>query len=299
MILAAGLSPAWQQVLLVERLRPGDVNRAIETHWCASGKVLNVGLALHYLSGGVHDRTYLLSTLGGQCYDLIEGELSSLGIWRRWIRTESPTRTCTTVLDLSGQYSATELVENSGPMTARELAEFEEEFINAASHADAIVMTGSTSTNVPVDFFKRLSRRTTAPTVLDVRGAQLLAALESQPFLVKPNREELAQTLGRPIVSDDDLRSSIAELQRRGAQWVVVSSGNEATWIGHAGSYYQQTPVAVDVIVNPIGCGDCLAAGIGWALGNGADVLEAVSVGTSLAAKNLGTLLPSRFQIPE
>ncbi len=49
MILAAGLSPAWQQIVVLDALSVGEVNRAREVHWCASGKVLNVGLALHCL----------------------------------------------------------------------------------------------------------------------------------------------------------------------------------------------------------------------------------------------------------
>jgi hypothetical protein len=48
-ILAAGLSPAWQQIVVLESLSVSEVNRARAVHWCASGKVLNVGLALHRL----------------------------------------------------------------------------------------------------------------------------------------------------------------------------------------------------------------------------------------------------------
>ena len=50
MILAAGLSPAWQQIVVLDDLKTGEVNRAREVHWCASGKVINVGMALHALS---------------------------------------------------------------------------------------------------------------------------------------------------------------------------------------------------------------------------------------------------------
>ena len=52
-ILAAGLTPAWQQILVFERFSPGEVNRATQAVWCASGKVLNVGCALHHLRGNV------------------------------------------------------------------------------------------------------------------------------------------------------------------------------------------------------------------------------------------------------
>ncbi len=50
MIVVAGLSPAWQQILSFDELRWGEVNRARSAHWCASGKVLNVGIALAHFA---------------------------------------------------------------------------------------------------------------------------------------------------------------------------------------------------------------------------------------------------------
>ena len=61
MIVAAGLSPAWQQILLFDRFATGAVNGATEAHWCGSGKVLNVGISLSQL--GAECRTIAL--LGG------------------------------------------------------------------------------------------------------------------------------------------------------------------------------------------------------------------------------------------
>ena len=49
MILAAGLTPAWQQILSFDQFTLGEVNRARRSVWCGSGKVLNVGCALRQL----------------------------------------------------------------------------------------------------------------------------------------------------------------------------------------------------------------------------------------------------------
>ena len=61
MILVAGLTPAWQQVLRFERFTPGTVNRAAWVRWCASGKVLNAARAAHLLGGPVR----ALTVVGG------------------------------------------------------------------------------------------------------------------------------------------------------------------------------------------------------------------------------------------
>jgi 1-phosphofructokinase family hexose kinase len=293
-ILAAGLSPAWQHVVVVDGLRPGEVNRARELHSCASGKVINVGLALHHLSGGDSAATLTITPAGGPSYDLIHDDLTRCGVPHRLIRTQSPTRICTTVLDRAAG-TATELVENAHPISDDELQEFMTAFVQAARGARAVVLTGSTQPSVPPDIFSSLVKAAPCPAVLDIRGEQLLAALDSRPFLVKPNRQELAQTFGHPIVSDEDLHAAMQELHRRGAECVAVTAGMNPAWLLYEGALYQIQPTPAERIVNPIGCGDCLAAGIAWAVGHGANPLDAVRQGMDLAAQNLTTLLPARF----
>lgn len=294
MVVAAGLSSAWQQVLVVDAFEQGAVNRARQAYWFGSGKVLNVGVALHHLSGSQAGKTLTLSTLGGLAYNSIEAELNAMGMSRRWVRTQSPTRVCTTIVDRSNG-SATEMVENAAVVTDAELAEFEDVFAEVAADAKVVVLTGSLPKGAPTDFFRRLLRHVRGQAVLDFRGPELLAALEARPFLVKPNREELSQTLGRPLHSDDELQQAILELQRRGAQAALVTSGKNDVWAGVDGQLFRFTPQPVDNPVNPIGCGDCLAAGIGWALGQGYEAPSAVEQGMACARANLLTLIPSDF----
>ena len=83
MILVAGLTPALQQIYLFDHFRSGDVNRAVEHLRCASGKVLNVGVALHLF--GCESR--VLSVVGNSNRDAIDAELTNLGMSCRWIET--------------------------------------------------------------------------------------------------------------------------------------------------------------------------------------------------------------------
>ena len=73
MILTAGLTPAWQHVLVFDAFTPGAVNRAREVHWCASGKVLNAARGLHHL-GGPAERIIRLCAARG-CWGLGLGTL--------------------------------------------------------------------------------------------------------------------------------------------------------------------------------------------------------------------------------
>ena len=116
MILSAGLTPAWQQILSFESFRLGYVNRASKAIWCASGKVLNAGIAAHHLGGP--SRT--LATVGGPYLPQIEAEFDALGVPGRWVRTRAATRVCTTILS-RGTEMVTELVENGRPVSPEEL----------------------------------------------------------------------------------------------------------------------------------------------------------------------------------
>lgn len=289
MILAAGLTPAFQQILVFDALRVGQVNRARQAHLCASGKVLNVALAAHHLGGPC--RT--LSLLGGVTGSTIDRELTALGVAHDWIWTQEPTRMCTTLLDRSNG-TITELVENARPVKTADLEEFVRAYRNIAPQAGAVVLSGSLPAGTPRAFYHDLIAETKAPVVLDASGAELLEALPTRPLCVKPNREELSRALGRDLDSNDDLRAAMREVRRLGAQWVLVSHGAAALWACDAERDYIFHPARVSA-VNPIGSGDCLAAGIAWGLTNGMKMLESIRTGIAAAADNASSLLPARL----
>jgi tagatose 6-phosphate kinase len=288
-IVAAGLTPAWQQIMRFDRFRAGEVNRAKDVHWCASGKVLNVAMALAHLGGPCET----IALVGGPPREHIAHEFSSLGIRARWVEAHWSTRVCTTILDLEAR-SATELVENAGPVTAEELDEFRTVYAQAVAGAELAILTGSLPRGAPRTFFRELLAHTRCRAVLDIRGQELLEALACHPFLVKPNREELAGSLGRPLETDAQLKGALRELNERGATWAVVTHGAEPVWASSQNTFYRFESPAVEV-VNPIGSGDCLAAGIGWGLARDMEPIEAIRLGIAAAAENVRQLLPSRL----
>ena len=58
---------------------------------------------------------------------------------------------------------------------------------------------------------------------------------------------------------------------------------------------WELTPPAVTPVVNPIGCGDCLAAGIAAGLERGETLVDAVRLGIAMASDNVTQLLPARL----
>jgi tagatose 6-phosphate kinase len=290
MILSAGLTPAWQQIMVFGAFRYGEVNRASEVHWLAQGKVLNAGIAAHHLRGP----SLTLAPVGGPPLPQIDREFAELGIPRRWVVTEASTRVCTTILD-GATGVMTELVENGKPLRPEELADFRHAYAEEAAKADVAVIAGSLPEGTPSLFYRDLVERTPCPVVLDFRGEGLLNTLDLKPLVVKPNREELAQTLGQPLDDDRQLLDAMRSLNRRGAQWVIITQGAGPVWLTSATKTFQLHSLPVDKVVNPLGSGDSMAAGIAWAVREGRDMVEAVRIGIAAAAENVRRLDTGRL----
>ena len=334
MILAAGLSPAWQQILVFDRFTRGEVNRAIETCACASGKVINVGIALASL--GADSRT--LSVLGGRAGAMIEEELATLGVRARWINDPATTRTCTTIIERSSG-EITELVENAAMIEARSceafLSALQEEatadvsdkspgsvgfspresvifretwakahatstFAGRAKAVQWMILSGSlppiAGRPSPRSLYREMLERlpSTARVILDARGPEMLECLGHRPFLVKPNREELALTVGRDLTDRESLIAAMREINHRGAEWVLVTQGAREVWLSSPTELWCFTPPVIEV-VNAIGCGDCLTAGLTASLAEGHDLPTAVRFGIAAAGDNAAQLLPARL----
>jgi len=292
MILVAGLTPAWQQITVLNQLRVGEVNRAREVHWCASGKVLNVGLALTQLGADVRTLSFIGSGAAGEA---TRRDMEELGVDVRWVESSARQRVCSTLLDReSGQ--TTEIVENSSAASDVEILAFEAAFSDEAaqSKAQLLVLSGSLPTGTAKDFFATLLSRVRMPTILDIRGEEMLAALPHRPLVVKPNREELGHTVRRELITDDDVWQAMSEINAHGAEWVVVTNGGNEVFASRLEERLRYQPPRVNV-VNPIGCGDCFTAGLAWALQRGEDMPAAIRAGIAAAAQNAEQLLPARL----
>ncbi len=292
MILSAGLTPAWQQILVFDSFRYGEVNRAAEAHWCASGKVFNAGIAVHHL--GTESLT--LAAAGGPPLVQIRAEMEALGVPLDIVETQAATRVCTTVLDRSTG-TMTELVENGRPIPEAELQAFEDRFAKAAREAEAVILIGTLPQDTPQSYYRRLLEHVSCPTVLDFRGEGLLGVLDLKPTVIKPNREELAQTVGHDLASDESLVQAMRSLNDRGARWVVITDGPGSVWLTNRAETWRFQPpkLSASEVVNPIGCGDSMAAALAWAVCDGVPVPEAVRFGIAASVDNLRQLLPCRL----
>ena len=119
----------------------------------------------------------------------------------------------------------------------------------------------------------------------------MLEAIRAKPALVKPNRRELAKTVGHDLPDDASVMRAMHELVECGAQRIVVTAGKEPT-LAFDGRHFWRIASAPVLAANPIGAGDSFTAGLVWRLLRGEDLQEACRWGSALGAADALTLMP-------
>ncbi len=91
--------------------------------------------------------------------------------------------------------------------------------------------------------------------------------LVERPDLIKPNNDEAARLLGRPVETLEEARDAAMELHQQ-IPMVVVSRGEDGAVLAYEGKVFNGIAPKVEV-KSTIGSGDSLLAGMLWSLCRG------------------------------
>lgn len=265
-----------------------EVNRAETTLDGAAGKSINVAKVLKALG----ENPIATGFIGGDRGTLVESALKQRAIETEFVKIALETRQCTTVIDESAG-TITELVQESDAVTKGKYRELMEVVRKWAERCRAIVISGTLTPRAPTDFYRRCTQIATECgllSVVDAKGPPLVEALKARPGVVKPNRSELAATVGYELKTDTDLMSAMRQLNERGALRVIVTSGKEPT-LAFDGQQFWRIHAPKIAAVNAIGSGDAFTAGLVWQLLRGADLGEACRWASATGAANALTIM--------
>jgi tagatose 6-phosphate kinase len=276
MILVVGLSPAWQRTLWFDAIHSGGVNRARRVVESASGKGVNVARVIGQLGGDAR----LLTVAGGQRGALLSHGLEEQGIPACVVKVRSETRVCQTMI-AAGQ--VTELVEECGGISRRELASVRKACRQWIRRAGLVVLTGSLPAGCGVGFYASLAReanRAGKVVLLDAQGEVLMKAACESPAVVKVNRSELLAATGMTTWHE-----AMNRLETVGVRATVMTDGAERVVARESKQVWQFRPPKIRA-VNPIGSGDAMLAGMAVRLTQGWTMVEAVRFGVACGTAN-------------
>ena len=288
MILCIGTTPATQRVMAFHKLTIEAVNRAVTTLEGAAGKSVNVAKVLKALG----EQPVATGFLGGDRGEQLRALLEAQGIELDFVKVTPRTRQCSTLLDTSAG-THTELVEESQPVASADYEELMRVIRRRVKGCRAVVMSRTITPGGPADLYfqgTQMAHEAGAIPVVDAQGATLIKALEARPALVKPNRPELAATLGRELKDEAAVILAMRELRERGAQRVVVTAGKDPTQAFDGQTWWKVHAPRIEA-TNPIGSGDAFAAGLVWRLLRGENLGEACRWASAAGAANALTMM--------
>lgn len=261
MIYTVTLNPSLDYLFTVEDFKLGMTNRTTSEELLPGGKGINVSIVLQRL--GLSSTA--LGFVAGFTGEEIRRRLDAMGLATDFVSVpEGFSRINCKLKNAEG----TE-INGCGPSVGEKEVSALVQKLDPLTRGDILVLSGSIPKPLPADFYARILARLSGRgvlTVVDATGASLLAALPYHPFLVKPNIDELSALFGAPLTDRASALPYARELQRRGAENVLVSLGREGALLSAGDGSVMEAAAPKGKLINAVGAGDSMVAGFvaGW-----------------------------------
>ncbi|MGH2554919.1 MAG: 1-phosphofructokinase [Actinomycetota bacterium] len=293
MIVTLTANPSVDRTLEIPALERGEVVRATAARVHPGGKGVNVARAL--IANGISARAVLPT--GGREGDQLLDLLSSRGVAVVPVRIAEPVRENVTIVEPDG--TVTKLNAPGPRLTWEEVTALVEATVEASRGADWVALCGALPPGAPEDLYGSLARKLHAIGVrvaVDASGAALARSIDAGPDLIKPNADELAEAVGKPIQTLRDVVGGARGLLDRSVGHVLVS-------LGERGAVSVADAVAIRAWTTPVvprstvGAGDATLAGFLATDGLADEAVRAAVAWGAAAVRLPGTEMPGKADI--
>ncbi|WP_405551021.1 1-phosphofructokinase [Streptomyces microflavus] len=289
MILTVTPNPSLDRTYELPELVRGTVLRATADRVDPGGKGVNVSRAV----AAAGHRTVAVAPMGGPEGALLARLLGEHGIEAAGVPVTGSTRINITLVEPDSTLTK---INAAGPeLSAAEAEDVLEAVQTRAAAADWIACCGSLPRGLPPQWYAELvarSHRAGTRIALDTSGPALTAALREGPDVIKPNAQELAEAVGRPLATVGDALKAAEELRARGARSVLASLGADGQLLAEASGAYFAT-ARVETVRSNVGAGDASLAGFLTAGGQGPGALASAVTHGAAAVQLAGSLMPT------
>lgn len=279
MILTVTLNPALDLAMEVPTLEFGEMVRAHGVRKEAAGKGINVSRVLKLLG----EPTAALAILGQSSVGEFQRLARDGGIPIVYILVPGETRTN---IHIQEGPSGRGIKVNQPGLTVdgEHFDHFALLFRQQLRAAKMVCLGGSLPPGLGPESYARLAelaRKEGVPVIIDAEGPALRDALAARPLMAKPNRRELAATLGRRLDTLDDVVEAARTVQKEGARSVLVTDSGGAVVVIWDDEIHVAHPPRVE-IKGTVGAGDSLTAGVAAMLSRGKEIGEALRFGCAV-----------------
>ena len=261
MIYTITFNPALDYITQVENFKTGEINRTKTETILPGGKGLNVSIVLKNL--GI-ENTALGFVAGFTGEELIK-KLEAQGVKTDFVKVkEGITRINVKISSLNNNKVEETALNGMGPQITKENIDELLKKISNMIASDFVILSGNIPKNLENNIYEKICKilkEKGITFIVDYTQDLLINVLKYNPFLIKPNKEELEETVKCNIHTKEDIINSAKTLQEMGAQNVLVSLGNDgAILITKEGeTYFSEAPKGQ--VINTVGAGDSMVAG--------------------------------------
>ena len=256
MIYTITFNPAVDLVIQVPNCQLGALNRSKGEDYVAGGKGINMSIVLKRL--GVDN--VATGFLGGFSGKYIEEFLEKEGITPQFISVEGTTR-----INVKVKGEVETEINAAGPNVGVEkFQQLMNYFKDVLKEGDIVFLAGNAAPGLDESSYVEIAKLCHArgvKLVLDTTKESLLACLPYQPFMIKPNQQELEELFGVSIQTQDEIVHYALQLQKTGARNVLVSCGGDGAFLVSETGQVFTSNIPKGTLVNSVGAGDSMLAG--------------------------------------
>ncbi|MFA6291591.1 MAG: PfkB family carbohydrate kinase [Victivallales bacterium] len=291
-IIVLGLNPAWQKILLFPELIPGEVNRASSILQSPAGKGINFAKAAKTWGENVT----VCQFIGGLTGENIIRELQNSNIREISVKTDAPTRTCTTCL-CQKKGETTELIEPSSRVSPSAVKALKKAVVDNLPLCSGLSLCGTYPEGVGPDFYADIAaaaRKKGIPVLLDGFSG-ISETLESGVEILKVNMTEFGRITGERNI----YKGAKSFFRNYDVNLVAVTAGHSNSYLFDRSGGYEYALPSISGIINPIGAGDTVSAVFFCEFLKGTPPHEAFRLALGAGTASCLNILPAEFKVGE
>ncbi|MEE3333325.1 MAG: 1-phosphofructokinase [Ruminococcus sp.] len=256
MIYTITLNPSIDYIVHLDNLIDGITNRTTTEEYYFGGKGINVSFVLAELD---LDSTALGFTAG------FTGEAIENGVKEKGIKSDFiKLRDGISRINIKIKAGEETEINAQGPNIAPDELESLMSKLDCIQDGDTLILAGSIPNTLPDDTYENMLERLKDKNiriVVDATKKLLVNSLKYNPFLIKPNRQELSEIFDVEVKSEEDTIKYAKELQKLGAKNVLISLGGEGAMLVDENGDVHKAGVLKEKVINTVGSGDSMVAG--------------------------------------
>ena len=257
MVYTITFNPALDYLINVENFEIGKINRNNDEKILPGGKGLNVSIVLKNLQIDNTALGFIASFTGRQ----LKTDIEKYGINTDFIEVKQGMTRINVKIMSNNKETA---INGFGPNISENDVGSLLKKIESFQKDDIVVLSGNIPKNLKDNIYEIICSilyKKGITYIVDASKDLLINVLKYNPFLIKPNKQEIEETFNVIITNNEQLIKYAKKLQQMGAQNVLISLGGDGAILLNEDSKIYVCKAPKGKVINTVGAGDSMVAG--------------------------------------